>query len=499
MTSATGGVAPPERDALDHPSAGSRAIRGSALRGMGYAVGTLLTLASAPLLVRHLGLVESGRYFTVVALVALVGGVSDAGLAVIAVREYAVRTGPERDRFMREILGARLGLTVAGVLAATTFAALAGYGGALILGTVLAGLGLVLATLTHTYAIPLFANLRVGWQTAIDVLAKALGAGLVIAFVLASAGTVVFLAVPILPGVVSLVLIVALTRGEVPLRPSTDWRELGRLLRETLPIAVATVLATLYARVVILVMSIIATKVATGQFGTASRVGEVAVGVPVALVGTTFPIFARAASTDPARFAYVLRRVGEVALIGGAWMTLVTLLGAGVIADVLVPARDGPAGVAEVLRIISVALLLVFLNVTWQTGLVALGRLRDLAVVNGTALAALVVLTFVLVPSLAARGAAIAAVGGEAVLMTGSVVALWRARPDLRLELGLLPRVAAAFAGAVAVATILPGAGAVDVIAATVAYFGILATLGGIPGELRQALARREPGRVLGS
>jgi O-antigen/teichoic acid export membrane protein len=365
-------------DVLDTPSAGALAIRGSALRGLGYAVGTLLTLASAPLLVRHLGVVDFGRYFTVISLIAVVGGVTDIGLATVALREYSVRTGAARDLFMREIAGLRLVLTGTGVLGAVAFTALAGYGADLVLGTALAGAGLLLTVVAHTFSIPLAVHLRIGWLTLVDIGVKALGVALVVALVLASAGVVGFLAIAIPTSIVALAVNLALTRGQMPLRPSLRWTELWRLLRETLTLAVATVLSTLYARVVILVMSLTATGLTTGYFGTAARVMEAAVGMPLALVGTTFPIFARAARDDEGRLRYVVQRVAEVALIVGVWMTLVITVGADAISDVLVGGPDAEP-VGDVLRILALGLTLIFLNVTWQTAMVALrlhARLR---------------------------------------------------------------------------------------------------------------------------
>ncbi|MDX6657771.1 MAG: hypothetical protein QOH62_2564, partial [Solirubrobacteraceae bacterium] len=51
-------------DLLDTPAAGPAALRGSALRTAGYVLALVLSLAAAPLLIRHLGQVRFGRYIT---------------------------------------------------------------------------------------------------------------------------------------------------------------------------------------------------------------------------------------------------------------------------------------------------------------------------------------------------------------------------------------------------------------------------------------------------
>src|SRR4051794_17476340 len=57
---------------LDTPEAGVKSLRGGALRIGGYGIGLLLGLISAPLLIRHLGVVDFGRYVTVTSIVGLV-------------------------------------------------------------------------------------------------------------------------------------------------------------------------------------------------------------------------------------------------------------------------------------------------------------------------------------------------------------------------------------------------------------------------------------------
>lgn len=475
---------------LDAPSAGSKAIRGSGVRAAGYVAGALLAVVSAPLLINHLGVVEFGRYVSVISLIALVTGVTDAGLGALTVREYSVRTGRARDDFMRRVLGARLALTALGVLVAALFAALAGYGQNLVLGTLVAGTAAVLSVAGATLGVALATELRVGWLTAIDLAGKGLGVILVVALVLASAGVLPLLAVTLPASVLALAMTVVLTRGRVPLRPSFDTAELRELMRETLALAIAFVLGTLYARIVIVVMSVIATGEATGYFGTAYRVLEVALGLPTALVGVAFPIIARAADGDPARLKYVMQRVLEMSLILGVWMSLATALAAGPVVDVLTR-DDEAAPVVDVLVILAFALAPTFLNVAWQTTLLSLRRHRALLVVNGIGLGFVVGLTFVLVPLAGAQGAAITFVAGEVLLMSASATALLRSHPALRPELRMVPRLTLVTGCAVAVALLAPVGAAIGTVLATSVYFAGLAILRIVPSEVRQALMRR--------
>jgi O-antigen/teichoic acid export membrane protein len=482
-------VAADAPDVLDTAAAGGLAIRGGALRIAGFVAGALLTLASAPLLLRHLGREDFGEYFLVTSLIALVGGVTEVGLGAVSLREYTVRTGAARDALMRTVLGARLVLSVAGVALACLFAAAAGYGGALTLGTAIAGAGLLLGVAQATVSVPLATGLRIGLITAGDLLRSALAVALTVALVVAGAGVLGFLAIPVATGAVLLVLTVPFVRGAVPLRPSLARGPLVALLRETVPLAAATMLNVLYARLVIVVMSLVATAGAVGSFGAAYRVVEVAVGIPVALVTVVFPILARAARDDPGRLRHVLQRTLEVALLGGVLLALTTAVGA----ELIMPLLGGEEfrATAPVLAILAVALVPIFVNVTVQHALLALRRHRELLVANGVALVVIVVLAFALVPPLGAEGGALAVVLGECVLVTASTAGLLRAAPGLRPELRVVPRVALAAALGAAAALVPPLPEVAEIAAAGGVYLGALAALGAIPGELRAAVAAR--------
>src|SRR5213078_3589985 len=66
--------------ALADGSAGGKAIRGSALRVGSFVAQLGLSLAAVPLMVRHLGPDDYGRYVTVSSIVFIIAGFTEAGL-----------------------------------------------------------------------------------------------------------------------------------------------------------------------------------------------------------------------------------------------------------------------------------------------------------------------------------------------------------------------------------------------------------------------------------
>jgi O-antigen/teichoic acid export membrane protein len=481
----------PGPDLLDTPAAGPTAIRGAAVRLVGYGISVLLGVAAMALLFRHLGVEDAGRYVTIVALVGLFGGVTDAGLATIAVRELTVRFGPDRDSLFRSLLGIRVATALAGAALATVFAAVAGYGRTLVLGTILAGIGFVLQSIQLTLAAPLVKNLRQSWIAALDVLRWTTFALLVAALVKLDASLLPFLAVTIPAGILVLGLTAWLVHGDVPLRPSFAIAPWAELVKEALPFAIAIAVASTYFRVAVILVSLLLTAEETGYFAASYRVIEVLVVIPQLLISAAFPILARAAGTDSERFAYAVRRLFEASLLIGAWVALCLVLGASLAIDIVAGPDFDPA--ATVLRIQGLAMLASFIAVLWSYALLGLRRHGDLLVMTAVPLTVTTVLTVVLAVAYGTTGAAVATVIGEVTMAALGAILVARGAGFNPVSATSFARVAVAGLAGAAVA-LIPGIPVVlDLVLATVVYFGVLLALKGIPKELLVELRGMRP------
>lgn len=477
-----------EPDLLDTPSAGPAAIRGSLVRVGGYCLGVLLSLVSVPLLIHHLGFSEYGHYVLVISLVTIVQGVTDVGLGQIGVREFATRAGQDRELLMRNLLGVRFGLTSVGVLLATVFAALAGYPDAVLLGTFFAGIGMVLTVVQGSFAIPLAAQLRLGWVTALELLRQALSVAAIVVLVLQGAKLLAFLTISIPVAVVVLGATVVLVYGTMPMRPAFQRDEWSALIRAVLPFAAAVVIGTLYLRITVVLMSLLASAKQTGYYSTSYVVISVLVAIPPLTVGSTLPVLARAARDDRERLGYVLQRLFEVTSMIGVWLGLSFALGAGFVIRVL---AGGSSPVAvDVLEIQSLALVTSFVASSWQYALLSLHRHHALLLVSIGSLTMSVLLTLILVPLLQARGAALAFSGAEIVMAASSYVALRHARQDFSFSMRVPLRILIAALLASSVLLVPDLTSLTRSLIASVIYFAVLLALRAIPDELMHALHR---------
>lgn len=480
-----------EIDLLSTSAAGPAAVKGGVLRVGSFIGGSVFSLGASALLFRHLGVVDTGRYTTAISLSAVITGLTDLGLTTIGVRELAVLRGDQRAALARNLLGMRLALTTIGVLIIGAFTYLA-YGGLLGLGVLIASSGALIQNVQTTFSVSLIARLRLGWVSTLDLIRYLSTAATVALLVIVGAHLLAFLAVPAVAGIIVLPLTVLLVRGDIPLRPSFDSRQWHALVRPLLAYAAASVTAVLYLRVAIVLVSLLAGSQQLGYFSVSYRVVEALLAVPGLLIGSAFPIFARAAREDPVRLGYALSRVFDASLMMGVWISLSLAVGAPLFISLIAGPGFRPAG--AVLAVQGIAVAAVFVGSVWSYGLLSLQLHRVTLIIN---LALLGTMTIVVAVAASLDGAMGAAIGTAAVevasVITGGLV-LIHGRPHLRPSLRLLPRVAiAALAGASPL--LLAGVPTLGkLLLSSGIYFVGLLLLGALPRELSGMLPNLRPG-----
>lgn len=474
-------------DLLSSPEAGGRVVRGGLIRGIGFGIGVLLAAGTSALLLRHLGVHDFGRYGAVAALLGIVGGVGDAGLTAIGSRDLSLVHGSERARMMRNLVTLRLVITPVGILAAVVFALIV-YPHVMVWGTLLGGLGVLLVNTQATMMMPLSIDLRLGTVALFEVAKTALTFVVVLVLVVLGSSLLPFFGAQIPVGAVVLVLtplVVPIKRGLVP---GFDRRVALSLLREALPLAIALTMNVVYFRVLMIMVSLIATSRETGYFATSFQVFAVIFSLPLLVLSSALPLLSVAGRDDSERLRFGLQRMTEVSLAA----SIVFVLAIDAAAPWAIPLLGGTAyaGAVPVLQIQAFALIPVFVGQVWQLGLLSLRRQSSLTYANAAALVLVVALGAVLIPLWAAKGAAVAAVLAESGLATLVYLFLHRASTEVAPRPGLSPRILAAAVPAFCV-LLLPWPWELE-LALSLGVFLLLATaLRAIPHELAHALRTR--------
>jgi O-antigen/teichoic acid export membrane protein len=483
-----GAPAPAPTDILDRPEAGAKVIRGGAIRGITYAATILLTAATVPLMTRHLGVADFGRFVTASSIVMIVAGVTEFGLSGIGTREYALAEPAERRALLANLLGLRSVLTVAGLAVAALLMVLADYPKVVVVGMLVSGFGLMLLNTQQTYSISLTAQLDWGVASVFELInAVVVGAGTVL-LVLIGAQLFPFFLVSVASSAAALVASAVYLRRNISLLPLFDFPWWRQLVRDTLPFAAAATVGILYPRIGLILVSLISNADQTGYYSTAFKIVEVIGGTSGLIASSAFPLFARAGRDDHERLRYAVGKVADTALIAGVYVTLSLVVAAPFVVEVIGGKSFDPA--VPVLRLQAIALLGGFLAATWSYTLLSLRMHGALLRVTLVGLAASIALSAALVPSMGAKGASIASAICEFVVAAGYLTALVRRHAHLRPDLRTLPRVAVAAAAAVCV--LLLGLSSIVLWAiATAVYVALLLALRAFPPELLHVLPRR--------
>ena len=374
-------VADQPEDILDSGEAGGRAIRGGALFSGTYVVGLLLSIASVPFMIRHLGVVDYGYYVAVSAIVFIIGGFTEAGLTNLGIREYSQLRPGEREPFLRNLVGLRLVLTAVGVALATALTAVTGAAGIVVLGVAITGFGLLVQLTQATYTVPLNVQLRMGWISILGVI-RAGGAVRAVH----PAGRPQRGARRVLLGQRR-----DRRRGRRrdPARAARDGAAAAVVPRgrvEEDPQGDAAVRARGGGRPHLLPdrrRADVLRLDGRGDRHTSpprSASSRSSASLPWMLVSAGFPILARAARDDEARLGYALQKIFEVATVLGAFIAL----GLAVAAPLAISVVAGPDfdESIPVLRLQAAGLVTSFLMVTWTYALLSLRLYRPLLIAN---------------------------------------------------------------------------------------------------------------------
>jgi O-antigen/teichoic acid export membrane protein len=473
---------------LDTTDAGPAVIRGGLLRLIAYGLGTLAAVASSAVVIRHLGVVNTGRFTTVTALVMIAAMVSDLGLTGIAVREYAAGPPTDGRRFLRNLLGIRITIALSCVVLAVLFGLVVGYPSVMVIGIGIAGAGMLVFVAQDASSIPLQVGLRFGWVAGLQLAIQVGVAIEAVLLALAGAGLLPFFALQ-LPVVVPALAVTAVVGGrDSRLIPMIDLREWRQMLSRILPFSVAVVLSVVYFQIAQIMVSVLSNSVQTGYFGVSFRAIVGFTTLPPLLVSTALPLIARAARDDAERFAYATRRLAETMLLAGCGVALALFLGAGFIVRLLAGSGFNPS--VEVLRILAFALLGTFVIAARGYALLSLDRLNTMLASTAIALTVVVAAGVPLVSAHGAKGAAIALVAAELTLALCYEWSLSR-QPELRLAPAFVLRVAAAILLAGAVALVLGVSSLAAAAIAAILYVAVALALGIVPAEIRHALVRR--------
>jgi O-antigen/teichoic acid export membrane protein len=402
------------QEALPAPTAGlgSRALRNTVLILTARVVSRLIALVTVFATASSLRDARFGDFNTVVTVTALVAPVFlDLGFNILYQREGA-RQPSEIERYLQNLLSARLILAVIAlpVLAAALYSL--GLSDLLIPGYVL----MVLTSYANLLRYTLYALQRLGFEAIAIVLESLLLFGLTLYGVFNHRGVAYFLWAYVAMYAFDCIFFSVLLRALKIAR--FRWRFEPSLLRKWfwmgLPFAVTFVLTTLYWKLDVPLLKLFRTSAEVGWYSLAYKPFEALLFVPITMLGVVLPALAVYQRTSPDRLRAAVAMFFKALLMLG-WPASVGLV---VLARPLAGLWSGfyPQSVPA-LQILALAFVFAFVNNAFIGALTVLDRQAAYAKAAGLSLVVNLVLNLILIPSFGYLAASWITVVTEIVLV----------------------------------------------------------------------------------
>jgi O-antigen/teichoic acid export membrane protein len=388
---------------------GSRALRNTVVVLAAKVVARLIALVTVIAMLNHLKAPAYGTFTTLVNYTAIVSVVLDLGFNVLYVREGA-RHRTEIQRYLRNVISARVLLAVVSLVLLAVALGLAGLGDLLAPAFVLMVLTSYATLLRNT----LYALQRLGYEAVAVVLESMVLIALVVAGIETHQGITYFVwayAAQYAFSCVYFAIVLAATRIA-----TIGWRFEPNLLRtwlwQGLPFALTFVLTILYFRIDQPIVYALRPHDEAGWYAAAYKPFESLLFIPMTLLSVVFPVLSIYHRERRQDLLDAVSRFFKALLLIGWPMTV----GIFVLANALTSALHLYNESAPALRILSLALVIGFVNNAFIGALSASDKQSSFTWAAGWSLVANVGLNLALIPPFGYLGASWATVATEIVL-----------------------------------------------------------------------------------
>jgi len=448
------------------------------------------------LIAQRLSVAKFGQLAFVLGLLGLMSIVTELGIGRI-VLAVLVREDAEAATYAGAYVGLKVILGLLGYAVALAIVLLGGYPAPVVTATAVAGLMVVIATPAHALDAIFQARMRLGGVAVADTLGQVAQLGCTVAIALWRP-TLIWFTVPFVLNHVVALICRARLLGVLRPRPSVRWALWRRMLVEAIPLGIGAGLATLYYRVDILMLSQLDTFESVGIYIIGYKFADVLVLLAAAVLVPTATLLVRAWPERTDEFRALCRRVATLFAVGAVLVAVEFAL----LADTAIGLLYGEKYVegADAARLLVTGSAIHAFVLLGYTVMVAAGKQRVYPWVTLVGLVLNVSLNLVLIPIMSYRGAALATLVTEVVVLGAMWWAVRRTTGvaglvDLRPVLGAIAAGTVALGAGLASGLVVPWP--VVAVAAGVVFLGGLLVTGTLR-EIRPAELLRQGARPSG-
>lgn len=390
----------------------------------------LFSILIVKLITTYLGVEGYGKYAAIYEYLAFFGIAADLGLFTISVREMAKEDTQEgKEHVLSNVLTLRSILCLVVLAIAIGLAYLVPQYRDLHFGIVIASAAVFLSILQSTVSSMLQVHLKMQYASLAQVVGKAVALSYMAYTVFygftepSLAGFYNLIFAGVVGNIVLLMItfLFAIRYGKI--RFGRDWGYIKRVLLRCLPYGIALVLNMIYFRMGSILLLVMKGPVDVGIYSVPMRILEILSLVPVFFMNSVLPILTRHIKEGTDRVKDILKYsfdflfMAAVPMVIGAFILAYPIVFVISSEEFLSRLDEGFYGSDIALKFLMVAMMIAFINSLFIYSIIATSHQNKLLWINGSCAVFNVALNLMLIPELGFRGAAIAAIATEVLLL----------------------------------------------------------------------------------
>ena len=387
-----------------------------------YAVAALAWIGTL-IIVRKLTVPEFGRFSLVLSLLGIVGFIADLKLSRIVLRDVMAADAEESGRVVGSYVGLRIvigivsyGVAMAWVLISAAFSS--GYPPDVVQGTAIAGLNLIILSAAFGLILLFEARLWLRDVAVANVLGQVVQFAMTIGIAAAGLASILWFSWATVANAVALLaFLYIVTRRTTRVRLAIEGRQWWLWLREAAPLALGAALDTVYFRIDIVMLSLLATDAAVGIYSVGYKFSDLIGALPLAVVTPALTMMVAAWPHDPGRFRRVFRHALIILTVGAIGTSVGFFVFAQPLMLALYGARYAGPRAVDSARLLVIGQGLHFFTLLAFSTLVAAGRNKLYPIAMLVGVLANIALNIVLIPEYSFLGSGWATVVTEVFVL----------------------------------------------------------------------------------
>lgn len=388
---------------------------------IGKVISTALGVCALALLLRYLSPDDYGRYTTVLSFVLLFGTLADFGLNLSTTQDIS-EPGRDVGRTISAVFTGRLLVNLVLVLLLPVVLIAFPYEETVKQAILLASALFVATSLFQMLASYFQATLQAGKVAIAELAGRATLLGTTLLAIGLRFSFLEIILTVVASAILQLGVLVWFAGRKISLSFVIDWEVWRRIAAKTWPIALSVVFTTIYFKGDAVVLSLARPYVDVGIYGAAYKILEVLITLPILFMGLILPHLSRAfAEENRERFGSILQKSWDAL----SAITFPLVAGTLVLAEPIIRLVAGPGyePAANVLRILIVAVGIIFMGSLFTHTVVAVHRQRSMIKYYAIAAGAAILLYIQFIPIYTYYAAAAVTVAAE----LGIAIAAWLA------------------------------------------------------------------------